>query len=66
MKLIKELLDIAAQHELNESDTIKLDLIKPRNKRGEEILRSKRSVRHYNARKDYVRAKEKDKTRRDQ
>lgn len=65
MKLIKELLDITAQRELDESDKVKLDPLKPRNKRGHDILRSKKSARHYNARNDYVRAKEKDKTRRE-
>lgn len=60
MKLLKEL------PELTEADdTVKLDPIKPRDKKGHDILRSKKGGRHYNARTDYVRSKEKSKIRRD-
>lgn len=57
MELLREL--------LTESENkVKLDPLKPRNKRGNDVLRSKKSARHYNAKKDYVRAKEKDKVQR--
>lgn len=55
MNLLKELLAESKQ------DKIKLDPLKPRNKRGNDVLRSKKSGRHYNAKTDYVRAKEKEK-----
>lgn len=67
MKVIKELLNIVAQQELDESENkIKLDPIKPRNKEGNDILRSKKNSRHYNPKTDYVRSKEKRRTQKTQ
>lgn len=60
MELLKELMLIAE----GKKDDNKLVIAqpKPRGKQVNDTLRSKKNARHYNARTDYVRAKEKQKT----
>lgn len=60
MKLLRELLDLS-EHIAETENKIKVELPKPRNKQGNDILRSKRGGRHFDKRKDYDRAKEKQK-----
>lgn len=56
-------LDLEAKHVVKESQD--MELPKPRNKQVNDVLRSKKGGRHFDAKVDYKRSKEKEKVRQD-
>lgn len=65
MELLKELLHIgdAVLSEANKPTSVKVPALAPRNKQLNDVLRTRKGGKHYDARSDYVRAKEKVKIR---
>lgn len=62
MKVLRELLDLSEADE----NKMKIDQPKPRGKQVNDVLRTRKGGRHFDKRKDYDRAKEKQKHLRDE